>query len=112
MLRVGVSWFANRCKWSKIDESFHCGRVAQLGEHLLCKQGVAGSNPVTSTIFFSAFAAPFALVFALISSRYVEIWKLFLEIFDLREVADRDVGVVGVVSCVILVIGLGCVEGL
>jgi hypothetical protein len=26
------------------------GRVAQLGEHLLCKQGVAGSNPVTSTI--------------------------------------------------------------
>jgi hypothetical protein len=26
-----------------------CGRVAQLGEHLLCKQGVAGSNPVTST---------------------------------------------------------------
>jgi hypothetical protein len=28
-----------------------CGRVAQLGEHLLCKQGVAGSNPVTSTNF-------------------------------------------------------------
>ena len=27
------------------------GRVAQLGEHLLCKQGVAGSNPVTSTNF-------------------------------------------------------------
>jgi hypothetical protein len=25
------------------------GRVAQLGEHLLCKQGVAGSNPVIST---------------------------------------------------------------
>ncbi len=25
------------------------GRVAQLGEHLLCKQGVAGSIPVTST---------------------------------------------------------------
>jgi hypothetical protein len=31
-----------------------CGRVAQLGEHLLCKQGVAGSIPVTSTktLFF------------------------------------------------------------
>jgi hypothetical protein len=29
------------------------GRVAQLGEHLLCKQGVTGSNPVTSTNFFS-----------------------------------------------------------
>ena len=27
------------------------GRVAQLGEHLLCKQGVAGSIPVTSTKF-------------------------------------------------------------
>src|SRR5712664_2875742 len=31
-------------------ESYSCrGRVAQLGEHLLCKQGVAGSSPVTST---------------------------------------------------------------
>ena len=29
------------------------GRVAQLGEHLLCKQGVTGSIPVTSTNFFS-----------------------------------------------------------
>src|SRR4029077_17353926 len=27
----------------------HRGRVAQLGEHLLCKQGVAGSIPATST---------------------------------------------------------------
>jgi hypothetical protein len=35
-------------------ESDSCrGRVAQLGEHLLCKQGVAGSIPVTSTNFFS-----------------------------------------------------------
>ena len=25
------------------------GGVAQLGEHLLCKQGVGGSNPLTST---------------------------------------------------------------
>ena len=25
------------------------GRVAQLGEHLLCKQGVVGSSPITST---------------------------------------------------------------
>ena len=29
------------------------GRVAQLGEHLLCKQGVGGSSPPTSTIFFA-----------------------------------------------------------
>jgi hypothetical protein len=31
------------------------GRVAQLGEHLLCKQGVAGSIPATSTNFLFAF---------------------------------------------------------
>jgi hypothetical protein len=30
------------------------GRVAQLGEHLLCKQGVAGSIPATSTNSLSA----------------------------------------------------------
>ena len=29
------------------------GRVAQLGEHLLCKQGVRGSNPLTSTNQFN-----------------------------------------------------------
>ena len=27
------------------------GAVAQLGEHLLCKQGVSGSIPLSSTIF-------------------------------------------------------------
>jgi hypothetical protein len=26
------------------------GGVAQLGEHVLCKHGVVGSNPITSTI--------------------------------------------------------------
>jgi hypothetical protein len=46
------SEFANGCKCFKIINSSRCGRVAQLGEHLLCKQGVAGSNPVTSTTFF------------------------------------------------------------
>ena len=29
------------------------GAVAQLGEHLLCKQGVTGSIPVSSTTFGS-----------------------------------------------------------
>ena len=28
-----------------------CGAVAQLGEHLLCKQGVSGSIPLSSTKF-------------------------------------------------------------
>jgi hypothetical protein len=37
--------------WLKIGNRI--GRVAQLGEHLLCKQGVAGSIPATSTNFFS-----------------------------------------------------------
>ncbi len=32
------------------------GRVAQLGEHLLCKQGVAGSIPATSTIYLPAIS--------------------------------------------------------
>ena len=37
----------------KEDESRdHRGGVAQLGEHLLCKQGVIGSNPFISTNFF------------------------------------------------------------
>ena len=26
-----------------------CGAIAQLGEHLPCKQGVSGSNPLSST---------------------------------------------------------------
>jgi hypothetical protein len=29
------------------------GAVAQLGEHLLCKQGVSGSIPLSSTIRFA-----------------------------------------------------------
>jgi hypothetical protein len=32
---------------ARVDEQ---GAVAQLGEHLLCKQGVTGSIPVSSTI--------------------------------------------------------------
>src|SRR5580693_7454010 len=39
-----------------------CGRVAQLGEHLLCKQGVAGSNPVTSTNFTSLDSSTYAAI--------------------------------------------------
>ena len=31
------------------------GGVAQLGEHLLCTQGVAGSTPVISTNFFKVW---------------------------------------------------------
>ena len=35
------------------------GAVAQLGEHLLCKQGVIGSIPFTSTIVFVGQASDF-----------------------------------------------------
>src|SRR5439155_23711914 len=41
------------------NDSLRNGRVAQLGEHLLCKEGVAGSIPVTSTsicLQFQSFA--------------------------------------------------------
>jgi hypothetical protein len=31
---------------------FRLGALAQLVEHLLCKQGVNGSNPLGSTTFF------------------------------------------------------------
>jgi hypothetical protein len=41
--------FANGCLCLKMSGDSRCGRVAQLGEHLLCKQGVRGSNPLTST---------------------------------------------------------------
>jgi hypothetical protein len=33
----------------KKGNTFQYGGVAQLGEHLLCKQGVIGSNPFIST---------------------------------------------------------------
>ncbi len=34
------------------EEKRKVGGVAQLGEHLLCKQKVGGSNPLTSIIVF------------------------------------------------------------
>lgn len=36
------------------------GAVAQLGEHLLCKQGVSGSIPLSSTIFCPDAVAAYA----------------------------------------------------
>src|ERR1700687_1025223 len=41
--------FWNRRKCFRMKGSSHCGRVAQLGERVLCKHEVAGSIPVTST---------------------------------------------------------------
>ena len=32
-----------------LTSAFRTGAVAQLGEHLLCKQGVVGSIPISST---------------------------------------------------------------
>ena len=34
----------------KVKKGRSYGGVAQLGEHLPCKQGVMGSNPIISTI--------------------------------------------------------------
>ena len=50
-IRAGSHW--HEILLDSLIESDSCrGRVAQLGEHLLCKQGVTGSIPVTSTNFF------------------------------------------------------------
>src|SRR5215470_4716035 len=57
---IGVSEFSRSCKCFKINASSCCGRVAQLGEHLLCKQGVAGSIPVTSTNLIPALSIIYA----------------------------------------------------
>jgi hypothetical protein len=56
-----VSVFSNGRGCFRIDSSSHGGRVAQLGEHLLCKQGVAGSNPVTSTTLIRTEACGYAV---------------------------------------------------
>ena len=37
-------------------ETLKRGGIAQLGEHLLCKQGVKGSNPFISTIWADSSA--------------------------------------------------------
>jgi hypothetical protein len=38
-----------RIAYSNLVFAFIRGAVAQLGEHLLCKQGVSGSIPLSST---------------------------------------------------------------
>jgi hypothetical protein len=50
------SELANLGKYFRIEVDRNRGRVAQLGEHLVCNQGVAGSNPVTSTKFLNNLA--------------------------------------------------------
>jgi hypothetical protein len=48
MLEKRRNGFWNRRKCSRMNGT-DCGRVAQLGERVLCKHEVAGSIPVTST---------------------------------------------------------------
>ena len=43
LLKIGSIYFAETQK--------RYGGIAQLVEHLPCKQGVIGSNPITSTIY-------------------------------------------------------------
>ena len=49
-----LKWFESTWAYQKVKinyEPFRLnGGVAQLGEHLPCKQGVMGSNPIISTI--------------------------------------------------------------
>ena len=44
----------NRCLIFRVLPEIY-GGIAQLGEHLLCKQGVSGSIPLISTIQFHYF---------------------------------------------------------
>ena len=48
--RAEISAFPNAEKMRKKTKDLIYGGVAQLGEHLPCKQGVMGSNPIISTI--------------------------------------------------------------
>jgi hypothetical protein len=48
------------------------GGVAQLGEHLLCKQGVIGSIPFTSTIASEVRSAYLARCMSMVSHH----WKI------------------------------------
>ena len=42
-------WFAKRSVLFNFEGALKHGGLAQLGEHLLCKQGVKGSIPLIST---------------------------------------------------------------
>ena len=48
MMRNGK--LRSACQRSKVAQLLY-GGVAQLGEHLPCKQGVSGSIPLVSTIY-------------------------------------------------------------
>ena len=52
------TWLHNRLKYNDLPTS-EDGRVAQLGERVLCKHEVAGSIPVTSTNLFCHFNPSF-----------------------------------------------------
>ena len=47
--REGASAIVRHPAWSALRVNAEKGAVAQLGEHLLCKQGVSGSIPLSST---------------------------------------------------------------
>ena len=54
---------SNRCLILKaLGLQMGYGGIAQLGEHLLCKQGVSGSIPLISTIGLRKPNSRFALV--------------------------------------------------
>jgi hypothetical protein len=49
---VGFTWVRSEFSLPRVSRSLEStnGDVAQLVEHLLCKQGVGGSSPLVSTI--------------------------------------------------------------
>ena len=67
-----------------IPDGFGCrvfamvGAVAQLGEHLLCKQGVSGSIPLSSTKFNKI------VEFTVLSSSFLELRTVNFKKFQTR----------------------------
>ena len=53
-LKMGKSWFlefSSDCKYFRIKSRFRCGRVAQLGEHLLCKLAFNSPKSLNRRLF-------------------------------------------------------------
>ena len=56
------------------------GGLAQLGEHLLCKQGVVGSIPSSSTIKFKHKRDEFTFMFSLLETTAVSFFNNLEEV--------------------------------
>ena len=85
-LKFDAGWSSQVARWAHnpkvagsnpVPATKIYGDVAQLGEHLICIQGVAGSTPVISTkISFSDLDGFYFILICLIENKY------HLDLFD------------------------------